>query len=45
MTNVGIHYFASKGKVIVRNSDDFIMGEDLYLGPYDNINNYHEEDK
>lgn len=43
MTNIGIHYIADEGKVIVRNADNYIMGKDLYLGKNDSIDNYHEE--
>ena len=44
MTQNGNIYIADEGKLIVRKSDDFIMGPDIDLGSADNINNYEERD-
>ena len=37
-------YLADEGKILVRNSDGFVMGSGLDLGIDDSIENYHEED-
>lgn len=42
MKQEGNIYKAEKGKLIVRKSDDFIMGPDIDLGSADSIDNYEE---
>jgi hypothetical protein len=37
-------YSAEEGKLIVRKSDDFIMGDAIDLGSADSIENYEERD-
>ena len=37
------HYYADDNKVLVRISDDFIMGTGLDLGVEDSIDNYRED--
>lgn len=37
-----IHWIADKGKTFIRKADSFDMGEELWLGIDDNINNYDE---
>lgn len=37
-------YKAKEGKLIVRISDDFIMGPEIDLGSADSIENYEERD-
>ena len=38
-----IRYKADEGCFIVRNEDNYIMGEDICLGSADSIENYHDE--
>lgn len=38
-----IHWIADEGKTIVRKVDNFDMGEELWLGLDDNIDNYVEQ--
>jgi len=38
-----IRYKADEGCFIVRNNDNYIMGEDICLGSADSIENYHDE--
>ena len=42
MKNINNHYIADKGKTFVRISDMFDMGEEIWLGIDDDINNYKE---
>lgn len=42
MTNKGNLYTAESGKVIIRKSDNFVMGESICLGISDSIDNYTE---
>jgi hypothetical protein len=42
MIQEGNIYTAEEGKLIVRISDDFIMGPSIDLGSADNIDNYEE---
>lgn len=42
MTNKNNIYTADEGKLIVRKSDDFIMGDAIDLGSADSIENYEE---
>lgn len=44
MKQEGNIYKAEEGKLIVRKSDDFIMGPDIDLGSADTIDNYEERD-
>ena len=44
MKQEGNIYTAEEGKLIVRKSDDFIMGPDIDLGSADSIDNYEERD-
>ena len=44
MKQEGNIYTAEEGKLIVRKSDDFIMGPDIDLGSADTIDNYEERD-
>lgn len=37
-------YTAEEGKLIVRKSDNFIMGPDIDLGSADSIDNYEERE-
>ena len=37
-------YIADDGKLIVRKSDDYIMGDAIDLGTEDSIDNYTEKD-
>jgi len=37
-------YAATKGKLIVRKADDFIMGDAIDLGTADQIENYEERE-
>ena len=37
-------YKAEEGKLIVRISDDFVMGPEIDLGSADSIENYEERD-
>ena len=41
--NNPIHWIADEGKTIVRKADNFDMGEELWLGLDDNIDNYVEQ--
>lgn len=45
MVQKGNIYTAEEGKIIVRKSDNFIMGKDIDLGIDDSINNYQEIDE
>lgn len=38
------HYAALAGKTIIRKADQFNMGEDIWLGVADSIENYEEQD-
>ena len=38
------HYIADEGKTFIRLADGFDMGEEMYLGSTDAINNYEEID-
>lgn len=42
--NNPIHWIADEGKTIVRKADNFDMGEELWLGLNDNIDNYEEQE-
>lgn len=44
MKQKGNIYTAEEGKLIIRKSDDFIMGPDIDLGSADSIDNYEERD-
>lgn len=37
-----IHWIADEGKTFIRKADGFDMGEELWLGIDDNIDNYEE---
>ena len=37
-------YYAEEGCLIVRKSDDFIMGDGICLGTQDTIDNYEERE-
>lgn len=37
------HYVADKGKTFIRKSDNFDMGEEIWLGENDYIENYEEK--
>ncbi|MBR2026771.1 MAG: hypothetical protein IKA07_06545 [Alistipes sp.] len=39
-----IHWIADEGKTFVRKSDEFDMGEEIWLGVSDHIKNYEERD-
>lgn len=41
--NNPIHWIADEGKTFIRISDLFDMGEEIWLGIDDDINNYKEE--
>ena len=43
MTNKNNIYTADEGKLIVRKSDDFIMGDSIDLGSADSIDNYEDK--
>lgn len=38
------HYLAVEGKTFIRKADGFDMGEELWLGVNDNIENYEERE-
>lgn len=38
-----IHWIADEGKTFIRKSDGFDMGEEMWLGIDDHIDNYAEE--
>ena len=38
------YYIAKEGKTFIRKADGFDMGEELWLGENDNINNYEERE-
>lgn len=38
------YYQADEGKTFIRKADGFDMGEELWLGVNDNIENYEERD-
>lgn len=42
-TTDNVFYQAEKGCFIVRKTDNFIMGEDIYLGSADSIDNYEDQ--
>lgn len=44
MTNIGNLYIAEKNNVIVRISDNFVMGPGIDLGVNDSIENYTERE-
>lgn len=37
------HYIAAEGKTFIRKADGFDMGEDIWLGEDDSIENYEEK--
>lgn len=39
-----IHWIADEGKTFIRKADGFDMGEELWLGLDDNIENYEEQE-
>ena len=41
--NNTIHWIADEGKTFIRKADGFDMGEEMWLGIYDHIDNYEEE--
>lgn len=41
--NNPIHWIADEGKTFIRKADGFDMGEEMWLGIYDHIDNYEEE--
>lgn len=38
------HYIASEGKTFIRKADGADMGEELFLGEFDTIDNYEEKE-
>ena len=38
------HYIADEGKTFIRKADGFDMGEEIWLGVNDNIENYEERE-
>ena len=42
--NNPIHWIAAEGKTIIRKEDGFNMGEEIWLGVDDSIDNYTEKD-
>ena len=38
------HYIAEEGKTFIRKADGFDMGEDIWLGEFDTIDNYEERE-
>lgn len=42
--NNPIHWIADEGKTFIRKADGFDMGEELWLGIDDNIENYEERE-
>lgn len=38
------HYIAEEGKTFIRKADGFVMGEDIWLGENDSIENYEERE-
>ena len=42
--NNTIHWIADEGKTFIRKSDGFDMGEEMWLGLTDNIDNYEEQE-
>jgi hypothetical protein len=43
MKNIGNYYAADEGKTFIRKADGYDMGEEMWLGELDNIDNYKEE--
>lgn len=43
--NNPIHWIADEGKTFIRKEDDFDMGEEIWLGIEDLIENYVEQNK
>ena len=39
-----IHWIADEGKTFIRKADGFDMGEEIWLGLTDNIDNYEEQE-
>ena len=42
--NNPIHWVADEGKTFIRKPDGFDMGEEMWLGLTDNIDNYEEQE-
>ena len=42
--NNPIHWIADEGKTFIRKSDGFDMGEEMWLGIDDHIDNYAEQE-
>lgn len=40
-----IHWIADEGKTFIRKADGFDMGEEIWLGLTDNIENYKEVER
>ena len=40
-----IHWIADEGNTFIRKADGLDMGEEIWLGIYDHIDNYEEETK
>lgn len=38
------HYLAVEGKTFIRKADGFDMGEEIWLGEFDTIENYEERE-
>lgn len=38
------HYIAEEGKTFIRKADGVDMGEEIFLGENDNIDNYEERE-
>lgn len=38
------HYLAVEGKTFIRKADGFDMGEEIWLGEFDTIDNYEERE-